>query len=532
MAQLSRRTFMRGALVLLGTAAASPVLAGCAAGSGSGVGGLATSTVNPDKLRALPIPPVYEGTVRGNTRHFDLAAQAGTSEVKPGVQTPTWGFNGPYLGPTLRMHRGDAVEATVKNDLEEMTSVHWHGMQLPAKADGGPHSPIQPGETWNAAWSVNQSAATLWYHPHPHGMTEMQAYHGLAGMIIIDDDVSDGLAVPHDYGVDDIPVVIMDQKFAEDGAFDMTMDETLGLLGDTPVVNGITDARFDATTRSVRLRILQGAGMRFYNLEFSDQRTFQVIATDDGFLPEPVEADSALLGPGERLEVVVELKSEETIHLVSAPLANNFGIPRTEGAADFGFQDSFILLTLRGPASDSPESAALPKVLDPAASTGVDVTGAPTRDFVLKNFQINGQSMDMYRVDATIDHRGPEVWTVKNDNPDWPHNFHIHNARFQVLDMSDNPVPEIGTIGWKDTVGIAPGATATLAVEFGYYPDPNWAYMYHCHMLWHEDNGMMGQFVIVEPGQKADLHVDPAAVNESINGKDMMGMDHSMHNHG
>ena len=130
---------------------------------------------------------------------------------------------------------------------------------------------------------------------------------------------------------------------------------------------------------------------------------------------------------------------------------------------------------------------------------------------MLNTFLINGESMDMARVDEVIDHDKPEIWHVENENADWPHNFHIHNSRFKILDFDGQGI-EVPTQGWKDTIDLPPKATATLLVEFGYYPDPTIPYMFHCHMLLHEDEGMMGQFVVVKPGEEPDVRVTPAAM--------------------
>lgn len=506
MRNIGRRAFIRGAVVLLGSAALAPTLASCA------------GTAQPEPAgqdgepRALPIPPMLDGEMIDGVRTFALTTQAGTAEILAGVSTPTWGFNGDHMGPTLHMRRGENVRVDVTNHLDEMTAIHWHGMKLPARADGGPHSPIEPGDTWTAEWTVDQPTATLWYHPHPHMKTALHCYRGLAGALLVDDPVSDRLDLPKDYGVDDIPVVITDQKFTGDGALDETIDPDLGLMGTTPLINGMANVAFAASTRRVRLRILNGAGMRFYNLGFSDGRAFNVVATDSGFLSEPVEVEYALLGPAERVEIIVNLEPGEEVTLRSEPLKGNFGIPEdNEKAPDFGFQHSFDLLAITGPSEDAASPGELPAVLDPAAAEPPNIAGVPEREFVLNTFQINGLTMDMSRVDVTVDHDGPEVWSVTNENPDWPHNFHIHDARFRVLELTGTDVPQVGTYGWKDTVAIPPGATVRLAVEFGHYPDPTIPYMYHCHMLFHEDQGMMGQFVIVEDGQAAELETHDAS---------------------
>jgi FtsP/CotA-like multicopper oxidase with cupredoxin domain len=134
----------------------------------------------------LKIPPLLEPRLDGAGRKvFDLQLQTGTSELLPGKPTETWGANGTYLGPTLRATRGDEVAINVANDLPEPTTIHWHGMHLPAAADGGPHQLIQPHTTWSPSWRIDQPAATLWYHPHPHGRTEDHVYRGVAGLFLL-----------------------------------------------------------------------------------------------------------------------------------------------------------------------------------------------------------------------------------------------------------------------------------------------------------------------------------------------------------
>lgn len=491
--EFGRRTFFKG--MLLATAV---TVTACA-----GPGGVRFRQTAPEgakeDYRDLPIPELYEGELDGNTRKFELTAQTGQAEILPGKMSNTWGFNGAWLGPTLYMRRGEHIEMTVRNDVPEPTIVHWHGLHLPAAADGGPALMFDPGQTWEPSWDVDQPAATCWYHPHPHNVSGLHAYRGLAGGLIVADDESDALDLPHEYGVDDIPVIITDAKFREDGNLDETFDPDYGLLGTTPLINGITKPQFAATTRRVRLRLVNGSTMRFHHIVVG--KAFHVIATDQGFLDAPVEVDAILLSPGERAEIIVDLEPGEELMLRSDGVPNGGGLPKEEVANGFGLRDTFDLLKITGPAENAPEAGELPGKL-----VGVDkpdVTGAPEREFRLNGFEINEQSMDMERVDIVVDHDGPEIWRVTNENADWPHNFHIHNARFMVDSVDGGEVAF--TQGWHDTIYVPPQATVTLLVEFGYYPDPTLAYMYHCHMLYHEDQGMMGQFVIVEPGQKPEL---------------------------
>ncbi|MBA1835012.1 multicopper oxidase family protein [Corynebacterium wankanglinii] len=483
---MSRRTFFKGSVLAVAAAAAASGATACST-QPEPRGGDA-------EARPLPIPPLYEGELDGNIRRFELTAQEGEFEIVPGTKTKTWGFNGPWLGPTLYMRRGEQIDMTVHNELPEATVVHWHGLHLPATADGGPALMFDPGESWSPSWTVDQAAATCWYHPHPHEKSALHAYRGLAGGIVLDDDDSVFPGLPNDYGVDDIPVIIGDANFTEDGQ----LDEESGWVGDTPLINGITKPRFQATTRRVRLRVLNGAVLRFRYLTLG--APFHVVATDQGFLESPVEVDGVLLSPGERVEIVVDLEPGKDLTLRDDKLPNWGGLPDKDTAETFGATDVFDLLEIVAPAEDAPASPALADKLVPfelPQATGVE------REFRMKNMEINGKSMDMTRVDFAVDHKGPEIWHVTNENDDMLHNFHVHNARFAVQGVENGEVEF--TAGWHDTIEVPPLATVTLLVDIGYYPDPTLAYMYHCHMLNHEDSGMMGQFVVVEPGQEPNL---------------------------
>jgi FtsP/CotA-like multicopper oxidase with cupredoxin domain len=186
------------------------------------------------------IPPLLAPREDHGRLVLDLELQTGRSELVPGKQAETWGANGSYLGPTLRAEHGDRVEVRVRNELPKQTTMHWHGMHLPAVADGGPHQTIGPGETWRPSWEIDQPAATLWYHRHPHGETADHVYRGIAGMFIVDDPQADVLPLPDTYGVDDIPLIIQDKRLNDDGSLDLSerIISPTGRLGDTILVNG------------------------------------------------------------------------------------------------------------------------------------------------------------------------------------------------------------------------------------------------------------------------------------------------------
>jgi FtsP/CotA-like multicopper oxidase with cupredoxin domain len=443
--------------------------------------------------RPVAIPPLAQSRDEDGHRVFDLRATAGVTDFGvPGEATETWGYNGSYLGPTLRAQRGDRVRVNVTNALPESTTVHWHGHHLPPEMDGGPHRPVPPGGDWQAEWTIDQPAATTWYHPHPHGVTAEHVYRGLAGMFIIDDP-EHAADLPDEYGVDDVPLVVQDKMFGVDGQLTRPnqMLSQVGVLGDTIVVNGTVGGFLPVRTERVRLRLLNASNARVFDFGFADDREFAQVGTDGGLLPAPHHTDRVRLSPGERAEVVVEMAAGERVELRSYP--PDLGTdPFTSRFA--GGDDRFSVLELRAAerlrqSPRLPERLAEPPDLDPAQAT-------VTRSFGLGETTIDGEAMDMTRIDHVVEVDTTEVWQVHNQTGA-PHNFHIHDVQFRVVEVGGRePGPELA--GWKDTVYVPPGDTVRLVVRFTDYTDPNVPYMYHCHLLKHEDQGMMGQFVVVD----------------------------------
>ncbi|MGW6455865.1 multicopper oxidase family protein [Streptomyces sp. NPDC055078] len=456
------------------------------------------STAGAKFTRELAVPPLAKSTVRDDgTRVFDLTMQSGRKEFRPGRQTPTWGFNGDYLGPTLRAERGEKVQVRIKNTLGEESTVHWHGMHLPAKMDGGPHQMVAPGGTWAPNWTVDQPAASLWYHPHPHGRTEKHVQRGLAGMFLIDDDASAKLPLPKRYGIDDLPVIVQDVRF--DGArFDFGhgfLRET-GFLGDRTLVNGTLDPYRTVGDELIRLRLVNASTARVYDFGFSDDRQFTMIGSDGGLLPKGLRLDRVQLSPGERAEIVVRMKPGERTVLRSFP-HTSYGDGWGQRFA--GGDDTFDILELRAADTLRPAPALPAELAEPEVPNGSD--SVRERTFGLVTTGINGKEMKMDRIDATVTRGTAETWVVRNDDGT-PHNFHVHDVQFRVLEVDGRePPPQLR--GAKDTVFVPPGSTVKLAMRFDGPADPNTPYMYHCHLLYHEDLGMMGQFVVVEKGQKA-----------------------------
>lgn len=494
MAQLKRRALLKYGLVGVPVAAVATA------------GGLGTvflrsridTTGTIDFRTELAIPPLAESEVDAEGRRvFELTAEAGQARVHPGRPTTTWGFNGDQLGPTLRARRGETVLVNVRNKLAETTSVHWHGMRLPATMDGGPHQPIEPDHTWSPTWKIDQPAATLWYHPHPHQETARHVYRGLAGLFVLDDPDADPGGLPGDYGVDDIPVIVQDRNFDDDNQLDETspMFSDVGLIGETILVNGTLAPFRTVTTERLRLRLLNASNARVYNFGLDDHRTFDLIATDGGFLPAPHTTTRIQLSPGERAEIVVRLRAGERVVLRSDP--PDMGLNPWDGRFG-GADDSFDILQLRAAKELKPSGPLPGKLAEPPGLAGAEP--AEIRDFRLSGRTINGAKMDMGRVDFASTAETVEIWEVVNADGTH-HNFHVHDVRFQVLSVAgEAPPPALA--GWKDTIYLTPHRRFRIAMRFGGHTDPDMPYMYHCHILYHEDQGMMGQFVVVEPGQE------------------------------
>jgi FtsP/CotA-like multicopper oxidase with cupredoxin domain len=468
------------------------------------VGGFyATTTASyaghPKIPRPLQIPPLDEGQMQGGVRVFDMQVQTGQTEFFEGLKTDTLGINGSYLGPTLRMKSGETVRMNVANGLGETTTLHWHGFNLPARADGGPHQEIAPGAVWSPEFEVREKAATMWYHSHQFHKTADHVWAGMAGLVVIDDDESGALDLPDTYGVDDIPVVLQDRSFRRNGQMPYSssmQSRMMGMIGDIPMVNGTIAPFFDVTTSLIRLRLLNGANASIYTLGFADGRTFSQISSDGGLLAAPAQMSSLRLAPGERADIVVDMSDGRAATLRSVAAGGGGGM-----MGGMMGSPAFDFLELR-PATSLTTSPALPdRLTDLPAVSDSGVT--KTRGFELQmsgmgpfaKFMINSKSMAMDRIDEVVEKGVTEIWEVSNSSP-MAHPFHVHNTQFRILDRN-GAAPNAGERGLKDTVLVNPQERVRILVRFDNYTDPERPYMFHCHILEHEDAGMMGQFTVV-----------------------------------
>jgi FtsP/CotA-like multicopper oxidase with cupredoxin domain len=453
----------------------------------------------------LPIPKLIDAAKQGNA--VNLRVMSGRHAFVHGKPTQTYGYSAPVLGPVIRMHRGDEIEMTVENALDTVTTVHWHGLLVPGDNDGGPQQLIRPGDCWRPILKIDQSAATLWFHPHPHHDTARQIYMGLTGMIIVDDGTDARVGLPRTFGIDDLPLILQDRSFAPDGSIEYGTDGlaiVYGARGDTVIVNGAIAPMAEVPPGLVRLRLLNAANAQNFELRFSDQRTFHVIASDGGFLPAPVAVTKLRISPAERFEVLVDFANGKEVSLETGPDEEMgiFGRLAPNGTADYvpvmRFETTTKPLVKEMPArlvelpAASQASAVRRRQFIVSSGVCMNRTRAGEHADMVALTGINGQAFDMERIDVETNLGTSEVWKVVSVG--MAHPFHIHGALFRILSIG-GASPPAHLAGWKDVVLVED--SAELLVAFNRPATRDHPFMYHCHILEHEEAGLMGQYVCV-----------------------------------
>ncbi|TBL76781.1 multicopper oxidase CueO [Obesumbacterium proteus] len=507
---------------------------------------------------ALPIPELLTPDAAGK---IALNVQTGSMKWKAGMQTPTWGINGPLLGPAMRLQRGKDVAINVTNALPEATTMHWHGMEIPGTSDGGPQAVIEPGKMWTAEFKVDQPATTAWFHPHTHGLTGRQVAMGLGGLIIIDDEESTKLPLPKEWGVDDVPVILQDKRLDAKGHIDYQLDimtAAVGWFGDMMLTNGAVYPQHLAPRGWLRLRFLNGCNARSLNLATSDGRPLYVVGSDGGLLGEPVKLTELPILMGERFEVLVDTRDGKAFDIITLPVKQMgmtlppfdralpvLHIQPTLKSNEAKLPDALVKMPAV-PAVDNVKTRWLQLMMDPqldmmgmqmmmqrygmASMAGMDMKGhgnmagmdhgqmqgqmthgqmghgkmnhggmeqgnqmAPGYDFMHGN-KINGIAFDMAKPMFDVKRGTYEKWTLSGEGDMMLHPFHIHGTQFRILSENGKP-PAAHRSGWKDTVRVE-GWRSEVLVKFDHEAPKERAYMAHCHLLEHEDTGMMMSFTV------------------------------------
>ena len=401
-----------------------------------------------------------------------------------GALANTYGVNQDFLGPTIRVNKKDKILIRVKNSLDEITTLHWHGLKVKGDSDGGPHSIIEPNSSWSANIDINQNACTAWYHPHAMGKTGEQVFKGIAGLFIIEDIISKNLNLPKNYGVDDIPLIIQDRRFDNSGQFIYKQgmhDTMMGVTGNVFLVNGVNNPFIEVDPKTVRFRVLNGSNARIYNFTFDKDIQFYQIAGDSSFLPKPVKMKSFILATGERAEIIVDFSkyAGETLFLGD------------------GISKKPLMKIIVKKVKVKVKAYSVPKKLpyiDEYKNQKTLIRRIFTLNMRMGWLAINNKQMDMSRVDEIVKKDTYEIWEIKNPSPR-PHPFHVHGTSFKIISR-DGKEPLSNEEGLKDTVLVYGRQSVEIMIVFRHLADKNRPYMYHCHILEHEDAGMMGQFTV------------------------------------
>ena len=406
-----------------------------------------------------------------------------------------------FLGPTIRVKRGQKIRIHLVNELATETIIHWHGQHLPEEMDGHPLYAVGSGQTYTYEFEVTNRAGTYWYHPHPDKQTGAQVYFGLAGLFIIEDDDEEQFNLPT--GEFDLPFVIHDRTFKSNGELqyvDNGHQIMVGYWANSLLINGLFNHVQEVSSRPYRLRLLNGSNARLYKIAWDDGSPINVIGTDGGLLANPVERDYITLSAAERLDLWVDFKgiqNGETKSLIALPFEG--GNQSTVELVRFEVtQQVESELTL--PATFAPLDFPDPK-------TAINYDSPRQFDFFLDHMTpvVDGKRFELNDADPneTVKLNTLEIWEVTNDvngANGFPHPIHIHGLQFQVIERSILPQSQRmwetvkdGYVdeGWKDTVLLMPGERAKLCLKFEDYTG---LFLFHCHNLEHEDGGMMRNY--------------------------------------
>jgi spore coat protein A len=514
--KMSRRRFIG----LAAGSGAAALLGGCGIRTAQTAELVASELPPPEPFRVpLPIPPVKRPLrTDGTTDYYEIQQRETMAQILPGLDTPIMGYDGVFPGPTIESRSGRRTVVRHVNKLAVPVAVHLHGGHTPAVSDGYPIDVVLPlngdPHEWHHdehlsagdlsegsrdyVYPMDQRAATLWYHDHRMDFTGPAVYRGLAGFHLIRDDEEDALPLPR--GDREIPLMIIDRSFAEDGSFRYPSNDPQlrhgpgvadshveGVVGDVMLVNGAPWPVLEVAAARYRLRILNASNARRYQLALDPPpaggRPFVQIGGDGGLLPGPIRHETIDIAAAERFDVVVDFSAYAPGEEIT--LLNQLGSGR------MGSVMRFQITRREKDDSQVPDRLAEYERLDPARAKVTRVwrfTRGRTGDHL--GWAINGRMFDPARMDAQPRLGELEIWRFGTD---LHHPVHVHLSPFQVIGRGGRG-PGPFDSGWKDTVDIRPAEHVDVAVRFTGYEGK---YLMHCHNLEHEDMGMMSAFETV-----------------------------------
>ena len=471
-----------------------------------------------------------------------LTAALGEARLLSGAPTRVWKFAGrllkgpaetlqtlpgSYLGPVIRLRRDQRVRVRFANQLAEDSIVHWHGLDVPDAADGHPRRAIGQGGEYVYEFEVTNRAGTYWYHPHPHMRTGAQVYQGLAGLLLVADAEEDALSLPS--GGAELLCVLQDRRFDSRNQLVFhgggMMEMMNGFLGDRVLVNGQVLPTMDVDAAWHRVRLLNGSNARIYKLVWSHGIPMIVIGGDGGLLERPLRQPELTLAPGQRADLLLDLTrfgSGTEIHLDSQAFAEADAggvgmMGRMGGRSPMGTRSDvpngapLRAMTLRTRARQGP-AFRVPERLSTFDATWTLRGDAPVRRVPLAlqgmDWLLDGRTFGVSDVapEETVGADSTHVWEFVNlangMGMDAAHPIHMHGRQFRVIGRTGGRTTNmlragIVDAGWRDTVLVLPGEAVRAQVTFTRHPG---LYLYHCHILEHEDMGMMRNFRVTERG--------------------------------
>ncbi|MFZ1320589.1 MAG: multicopper oxidase domain-containing protein [Ignavibacteria bacterium] len=439
---------------------------------------------------ALRFPPVF---ANGGT----MTLAESNVQVWPGQNTPTISINGSFPGPSVVIQKNSILTANFVNNYTDPATIHWHGISTPEAMDGHPKDSIPPGGNFTYTFPVLNRAGTYFYHSHAHMHTAKHVYKGFAGFFIVEDPDELMFGLPR--GSYDVPLCIQDRRTANIPGMiydPVMMDIMHGFLGDTVLVNGTPEPFFEVSKTLYRFRLLNGSNARVYKIALSNNQSFHLIGTDGGLIDAPVSVNSLFLSPGERADVLIDFSQFNVGDNVTLK-SLQFTAPGS-GTYRQGTEMNIIRFDVTGtqssggviPASFNPITYYNPANAKTVRNFTLTMTGG-----TMERHKINGLSFEMERIDWETPLNSLEEWKIINAT-DNLHPMHSHGNQFQVYSRNGNTNLPPGDKGWKDTVLLNPFETVRTLVKFTDYKG---IYLYHCHNLEHEDDGMMLNFKIVDP---------------------------------
>jgi len=455
---------------------------------------------------------------------IDLAAVTEDLAILPGSPTRLWQFRGKVIKgdsgafqmlvgnalPVIRVRNGQKIRILFSNRISQPSIIHWHGLHIPHEMDGHPQYAIRPGRRFVYEFTVNNRAGTYWFHPHPHGRTGEQVYFGLAGLFVVSDDEEEAVQLPN--GEFDLAWVIQDRRFSSDNQLiylQNMMQRMNGFLGNRILVNGRPDFVQRVATTAYRVRLLNGSNSRIYRLAWDDGHPLTVIGTDGGLLERPLQRPFVTLAPAGRVELWVDFSDRgigDLITLQSLPFTAGTGpMGGTAGSGAFPVLTVRVDSKIAKPQTLPAKLSSIPRYrLDNAVNRDSPRIFRP--EMGMGRAALNGRSFELEAVTQgeTVTLDTLEVWEFVNDSGMMmmPHPIHVHNLQFQVLNRQIDPrFAKFGgdlragilDAGWKDVVLVLPGERVKLLMKFTDYAG---LYLYHCHILEHEDLGMMRNYLV------------------------------------